>query len=634
MSTDLKPGHEDESIIDLSKMSVDKRAAMEVAEGARETVWEKRSFAQRLFMGTFDHAMIDDFPVQSAADQKIGDELCAKVSTFMESHLDAEEVDATRTVPQEVIDGFFKLGIFAMKVPKEYAGLGLTQVNYNRVMMLIASHCASTAVLVSAHQSIGVPQPLKLFGTDAQKKKYFPLFAKGTISAFALTEPSVGSDPSKLATTATLSTDGTHYLINGEKLWCTNGPIAGLMVVMCRTAPKMVNGREKAMITALIVEGNTPGIETVHRCDFMGIRGIQNGLIRFTNVKVPAENVLWGEGKGLKLALTTLNTGRLTLPAACTGAAKQCLAIARRWGNERVQWGLPIGAHEQGRHKLAVIASSTLAMEAVSWLTSHWADQGDQDIRIEAAMAKLFCSEMGWKLVDMTMQMRGGRGYERASSLKARGEAPYPVERMMRDMRINLIIEGTSEIMKLFLAREAMDPHLKLASDLMRTSNPLGVKMKAGAKLAAFYSGWYLRQWFNSSLWSSHNRMGALGGHYHYIQAGAHRLARTIFHYMGLYRDQLERRQLLLGRLMDIGTEMFAMATTCSYARMLAAKNGDQTPVTLADFFCREATRRIEGHFHSLASNDDRMLNQVGKAVLAGEMKWLEDGVQWIGPKT
>ncbi len=172
--------------------------------------------------------------------------------------------------------------------------------------------------------------------------------------------------------------------------------------------------------------------------------------------------------------------------------AKQCLSIARRWGNERVQWGLPVGQHEAGREKLAFIASTTLAMEAVSWLTSHWADEHDRDIRIEAAMAKLFCSEMAWKIVDMTMQLRGGRGYEKASSLKGRGEAPYPVERMMRDCRINMIIEGTSEIMRLFLAREAMDPHLRLAGDILK-KNTLGVKMKAGAKLASFYTGWYLK---------------------------------------------------------------------------------------------------------------------------------------------
>jgi alkylation response protein AidB-like acyl-CoA dehydrogenase len=626
-------GEDDEMIIDTSKMNAGKRAAMEIAEGARDGE-VNRGFAQQLFMGTYAPQLLAPFPVQDQAERAIGDALCAQVGDYLAAHLDPEEVDATRTIPAEVVDELFRLGVFAMKVPKEYGGLGLSQVNYNRVMMRIASFCASTAVLVSAHQSIGVPQPLKLFGTPEQKKKYFPRFRQHAISAFALTEPGVGSDPSQMTTTAELAADGTHYLLSGDKLWCTNGPIADIMVVMARTKPKMVHGREKAQITALLVEKDMAGIEVVHRCDFMGIRGIQNGLIRFHQVRVPVENVLWGEGKGLKLALTTLNTGRLTLPAACTGVAKQCLSICRRWGNQRVQWGLPIGAHEAGRAKLAFIASTTFAMEAVSWLTSHWADRHDVDIRIEAAMAKLFCSEMGWKIVDQTMQMRGGRGYEKASSLQARGEEAYPVERMMRDMRINLIIEGTSEIMKLFLAREAMDPHLKLAADILRTNNALGVKMKAGVRLAAFYSGWYLKQWFNSSLWSQHSEMGTLSGHASYVRASSHRLARTIFHYMGLYRDKLERKQMLLGHLMDIGTELFAMSATCSYALSQAKERGSDAPMSLADFFCRDATRRIEDHYRALGNEDNTLMNQVGKAVLTGEHRWLEEGVQWIGPTT
>jgi alkylation response protein AidB-like acyl-CoA dehydrogenase len=501
-------------------------------------------------------------------------------------------------------------------------------------MMMIASHCASTAVLISAHQSIGVPQPLKLFGTEEQKKKYFPRFAQHSISAFALTEPSVGSDPSKMTTEAIPTPDGKHYLINGDKLWCTNGPIADLIVVMAKTPPKIIKGKERTQITAMIVERSTPGIEVIHRCDFMGIRGIQNGLIRFTNVKVPVENVIWGEGKGLKLALTTLNTGRLTLPAACTGAAKQCLSIARRWGNQREQWGLPIGQHEVGRQKLAYMASTTFAMEAVTWLTSHWADQHDIDIRIEAAMAKLFCSEAAWKIVDMTMQIRGGRGYERATSLKQRGETGYPVERMMRDIRINTIIEGTSEIMKLFLAREAMDPHLKLAADIIKGHTPIGVKMQAGVKLAGFYTGWYFKQWFNSSLWSQHDEMGALADHYKYVHSTAHRLARTIFHKMGMYQDKLERKQVLLGKLVEVGTELFAIASSCSFAKMMITKNpDDRTPVMLADMFSRDASRRIEGLFASLSDNDDDLMNIVGKAVLAGDVKWIEEGIQWIGPR-
>lgn len=631
MATDLDPANRNADavpVIDLSKMSADKRAAMEVAESAREAQWTEPSFAQQLFMGTFNRTLVDHFPRQNAEDQAIGDAFCAKLADYLTANLDAEEVDQSRTIPQQVITDLFELGVFAMKVPKQYGGLGFTQVNYNRAMMLLASHCASTAVLVSAHQSIGVPQPLKLFGTEEQKAKYFPRFRTGTISAFALTEPSVGSDPSKMATEAVLTPDGKHYLINGEKLWCTNGPIAGLMVVMCKTAPKLVNGVERAQITAMIVEGGSPGIEVVHRCDFMGIRAIQNGLIRFHDVKVPAENVLWAPGKGLKLALTTLNTGRLTLPAACTGVAKQCLRIGREWGAERQQWGLPIGAHEAGREKLSFIASHTLAMEAVTWLTSHWADDHGKDIRLEAAMAKMFCSEIGWQIVDTTLQLRGGRGYEKGSSLKARGEKGYPVERMLRDMRINRIIEGTTDIMRLFLAREAMDPHLKLAADLLAKHTPVGTKLTAGAKLATFYTGWYAKQWFNASLWERHDDMGILSGHYHYLQATAHRLARSIFHAMGLYQEKLERKQVLLGHLMDVGTELFAMAATCSYAIRLAGERHDATPMTLADHFCREATKRIENHFRDIGSGDGKLMNQVGKGVLAGDFAWLETGVQ------
>jgi len=631
MTTEPTPdprSDEAEMLIDTSKMSVDKREAMEVAESAREFDWVKPSFGSRLFMGEFAHEMLDTFPMQSEEDKAIGDAFCATLEAYLQEHLDAEQVDLTRTIPPAVIDELFRLGVFAMKVPKEYGGLGFTQVNYNRVMMMLATYCASTAVLVSAHQSIGVPQPLKLFGTEAQKKKYFPRFRDHTISAFALTEPGVGSDPSKMITEAVPDADGKMWTINGEKLWCTNGPIAGLLVVMAKTPPKIVRGKERQQITAFIVEGDSPGLEVGHRCDFMGIRGIQNGLMRFKNVRVPDENIIWGQGKGLKLALTTLNTGRLTLPAACTGVAKTCLSIARRWGNAREQWGLPIGQHEAGREKISFIAATTLAMEAVTWLTSHWADSKDKDIRLEAAMAKLFCSEMACKITDLTVALRGGRGYEKASSLEARGEDPWPVERMYRDTRINTIIEGTSDIMRLFLAREAMDPHLKMAADILKASTPAMQKLRSGVKLAGFYAGWYTNQWVNASLWKGFDDMGRLADHYQFLDATAHRLARTIFHYMGLYRDRLERKQVVLGHLMDIGTELFAMAATCSYVRALKKRNpDDDTAINLADYHCREATRRIEAHFHALSHRDDRLMGGIAKSVLSGEFTWLEEGM-------
>ena len=252
-------------------------------------------------------------------------------------------------------------------------------MNYNRIMIMIASYCGSTTVLASAHQSIGVPQPLKMFGTEEQKATYYPRFVEGAISAFALTEPDVGSDPAQMQTEAKISADGKYYLLNGAKQWCTNSPIADVFVVMAKTAPKIVHGKERRQVTAFIVERDTPGVEVTQRCEFMGLSGMQNGNLKFTDVRMPVENMIGAEGRGLKLALDTLNIGRLTLPAACTGMAKQCLSIVRRWGNERVQWGQPIGHHEAGREKTAFIASTTFAMEALTMLTSRYADMQHVD---------------------------------------------------------------------------------------------------------------------------------------------------------------------------------------------------------------------------------------------------------------
>lgn len=631
MSEDKKELFNDdaEMVIDTSTMSEGKAAALEVAEGARDTRSDRESFGRNLFMGMFRPEMLHPFPEQSDEEKAIGDDLVDRVADYLKGNLDPEEVDATRTVPDEVVKGLAEMGMFALKVPKEYGGLGLTQVNYNRVMAAVASYCGSTAVLLSAHQSIGVPQPLKLFGTQEQKKKFLPRFREGAISAFALTEEDVGSDPAQMKTTAVLSEDGTHYLLNGRKLWTTNGLISDVMVVMARTAPKMVGNKEIPQISAFILETNTPGIKNVHRCDFMGIRGIQNGLMEFENVKIPAENLLVGEGQGLKLALATLNTGRLTLPAACAGMGRQCLSIVRRWGNQRQQWGLPVGYHENGRQKISMIARSVFAMEAVAWLTSHWADNPDIDIRIEAAMAKLFTTETCWTVVDATMQFRGGRGYEKASSLRDRGEEPYPVERMMRESRINTIIEGTSDIMRLFLAREAMDPHLKVASDLLKRHTPTGEKLRAGVKLAAYYSTWYPTQWLNTSLWSSYSELGELSDHFHFVDTTSHRLARTIFHFMGLYRDKLERHQNALGRLMDIGTELFVISATCSYA--MKEKLGHKEAILLADNWCNHARRRVERLFEDLNRNDDGQDNKLAGEVLKGDLTWMEEGIVPFG---
>lgn len=616
-----------------------KRQALEITESARRD-YQLPTFGGQLFIGKFAPDMLFPFPQQSDEDRRIGDKIIDPFIAFLEKNLDPEEVDASRTIPKVVIDEMKRTGIFALKIPKEYGGLGLSQTNYCRLVMKVASYCGGTAVLISAHQSIGVPQPLKMFGTEEQKKKFLPRFRQGAISAFALTEPDVGSDPAQMACTAKLSEDGSHYILNGEKLWCTNGTLADIIVVMAKTAPKIIKGKERKQITAFILEMNTPGIKVMHRCEFMGLGGIYNGHIKFTNVKIPAENVLWEEGRGLALALSTINTGRLTLPAACTGAAKQCLSIARRWCNTRIQWGLPIGLHEACSEKIAFIASTTLAMEAITWLTCAWADQKNIDIRIEAAMAKLFCTEAIWKIVDMTMQLRGGRGYEKGRSLAARGEVPYPVERIMRDCRINMILEGSSEIMRLFLAREAMDPHLKRAGSLLSSKASVGEKIKTAFTLAGFYSGWYLKQLFAGLSTSSYTEFKPLENHLRFIEKYAHKLARKIFSAMTKYRENLERKQMLLGRLVDIGTDLFAMAATCSYAISLKNKArkeeksvvAENSPIELADYFCTMARRRVEDNFYILSNNDDKQASLISKKTLEKSFRWLEDGVVWMGP--
>ncbi len=605
-----------------------KQEAMAVAEAARETEWVNPSFVGELFMGRFHSQLVDPFPVQSEEDRRIGDEYIADLEKFLRETLDADEVDRTGILPKNVVTGLVTRGAFAMKIPKEYGGVGLSQVNYNRAILMISSYCSNTAVWLSAHQSIGVPQPLKLFGTPEQKKKYLPRFREGAISAFALTEPAVGSDPAQMKTTATPVEGGDYYLITGDKLWCTNGTVADVIVVMAQTPPKHVNGKEIKQITAFIVATNTPGFEVLHRCDFMGLKGIQNGLLRFKDLKVPKENILWGLGKGLKLALITLNTGRLTLPAACVGTAKQCLAIARDWSNERVQWGAPIGKHEAVADMLAWMSSHTFAMEAMTLYASALVDLGGRDIRLEASMAKLFCSEIGWKIVDKTLQIRGGRGFETAPSLKARGEKPYPVERMMRDFRINTIIEGSTEIMHLFIAREALDPHMKLGMPVFHPKGSFIHKLKGALKMGGFYAWWYPRQWLTAGSLFKFGSAGPLGRHLRFIDRTAHRLARNIFHGMARYQLGLEKRQALLGRLVEIGVSLFAMATTCAYARKLSQDDpARQNALQLAELFCRFQRREIAQNFSDLFNADDRVAYRLSGQFLKGEYAWLEEGI-------
>ena len=609
---------------------VDERQARQVAEEARETSWVKPSFGKQLFLGDFQLGLIHPHPHPTDEARSRGEEFCAKILEFCETRVDGAQIERDAAIPAEVVKGLAELGALGMKIPQQYGGLGLTQLYYNRALMIVASASPALSALLSAHQSIGVPQPVALFGTEDQKQRFLPRCAASDISAFLLTEPDVGSDPARLRTTAVPSEDGSEYVLDGVKLWTTNGVVADLLVVMARV-PRSEGHR--GGITAFVVEGRSDGITVENRNAFMGVRGIENGVTRFHQVRVPASNRIGEEGQGLKIALTTLNTGRLSLPATCAAAGKWALKIAREWSSERVQWGRPVGEHEAISKKISFIAATSYALEAMVDLASQLADDKRNDIRIEAALAKLYASEMAWLIADELVQIRGGRGYETAASLAARGERGVPAEQLLRDLRINRIFEGSTEIMHLFIAREAVDTHLSKAGELIEPGVSLRRRARAAGRAGGFYARWLPTLVAGEGQRpGSYQEFGPLAAHLRYVERTSRKLARATFYGMSRWQGRLERKQGFLGRIVDIGAELFAMSAACVRAQMDTVRGGQAdgrsaTSRELADVFCQQARVRISALFSGLWENTDATDVSTAKKVLQGQYKWLEEGV-------
>jgi alkylation response protein AidB-like acyl-CoA dehydrogenase len=599
--------------------------ARELAEAARESEWTRPSFAKELYLGRFDLSLIHPHPRGAAADVERGEAFLSDLRAVCET-LDGQRIEREDRVPDEYVAALSEIGTFGIKIPREYGGLGLSMAYYGKALMLIGSVHATLGALVSAHQSIGVPEPVKMFGSDEQKQRFLPRCAGGAITAFLLTEPDVGSDPARMASTATPTEDGA-YLLDGVKLWTTNGVIAELVVVMARV-PEHPNGR--GGISAFVVDTASEGITVERRNSFTGLKGLENGVTRFHQVRVPAENRLGREGEGLKIALTTLNTGRLSIPALCAAAGKWSLKIAREWSGARVQWGRPVGQHGAVAEKISFIAATTFGLEAVLGLSAELADTGSKDIRIEAALAKLWSSEMAWLVADELVQIRGGRGYETAASLAARGERAVHAEQVLRDLRINRIFEGSTEIMRLMIAREAVDAHLRAAGALAVADAALPDKARAAAKASGFYAKWLPQLAAGKgTLPRSYQEFGLLARHLRYVERSSRKLARQTFYGMSRWQAGLEHQQGFLGRIVDIGAELFAMAAVCSRAEMLGTEHPEQRKeaYALADAFCRQARLRSDHLFDRLWTNTDASDRRIARGVLDGEFTWLEEGV-------
>ena len=424
---------------DLKQMKGVSEADRKLLQEAEELLGpepDSMGFAKNLFWGRFRQDLMLPYPQQSADEKKVCDELVAKLEHYLRSEHPSIQIDQEQEIPRWVIDKLFALGVLGMTIPKEFGGLGLGITSYNRVLETIGKYCGSTAVLVSAHQSIGC-KAVMLFGTDEQKQRWLPKLAREWLSAFCLSEPNVGCDAGGQETRCEVSEDGEHFILNGEKKWATSGAISGLFTVMCK---QTIDGKDK--VTALVCQPDMPGVDIYQKNrSKCGIRGTWQARIRFKDVKVPKANLLHKEGRGLNVALTCLNYGRCTLSAGMLGGAKRSMDQAIRWGQTRYQFGEPLATKDLVKQRIAHMAALTYAMDAVLYMTTGMLDRHDEDIMVETAICKVFCSEMGWRVVNDAVQIMGGESYMTENE----------IERIFRDSRINIIVEGSNDLMWSFI---------------------------------------------------------------------------------------------------------------------------------------------------------------------------------------
>ena len=399
-------------------------------------------FIKNLFWGNLREELIYPFPEESADERKRCDALILQLDNYFKNEHPAVEIDQNQEIPQWVISRLFEMGVCGMIVPEEYGGQGFGVTSYNRVLELIGRHCGSTAVMISAHLSIGC-NAVSLFGSEEQKKHWLPKISQEALSAFCLSEPNVGCDAQGQETTCVLSDCGNFYILNGEKKWATSAAYSCMFTVMAKYAISDVKtGKTREKFNALIVSPDMEGVDIFSRNrSKCGIRGTWQGRIRFTNVKVPKENLLHQEGKGIVVALTCLNWGRCTLAAGMVGAGAKAYEQAVKWSQYRYQFDRPIGEFELVKERIARMGAFCYAMDAMLYVTTGMVDRNDEDIMLETAICKVFCSEYGFRCTNEAMQIMGGEGYMTENEL----------ERLWRDSRINPIVEGANEVMHSFI---------------------------------------------------------------------------------------------------------------------------------------------------------------------------------------
>lgn len=610
-------------------------------EEARERL-SGASFLAGLFDGRPDFELLLT-PPEPPEERAAGAAFCRQIEAFLRQEVDPEEIEREAKIPDAVIRGLFKLGAFGMKIPKAYGGLGFSYTSYGRVLTLIASWSNILALTVAVPQSIGIAMPILLFGNEDQKRRYLPLVATEALSAFALTEPLTGSDAANVRTEAVLGADGSHFLVNGEKLWCTNGPIARYVTLIARVPARRVvregqstwmpvpegHGADDRVHTAFILDMSAPGVQVRQRCQFEGCRGIENAHMTMQQVRIPVEHVIGEVGKGLKYALTILNVGRgISIPAICLGMAKQAWQPTLDRANARVTFQKPLAERQTQQIRIGDMAGHLFAMEALSMLVWRLADQHRHDIRIEAAVAKIFCSEHTIQFLRDAQILFGGMGYETAASKMARGEAGFGIEQLVRDAEMYRIGEGATDILRPFIVREGLSHHLDRAKPLYSGDLSILDQLKQLVKLGGFYVPWYLRHWVRHPLPASsafaHPQVKSV---VRYIERTSRRLAREIFYAMARFQAAFQDEQRVQNRIESVGEDLLALIATVLYAEQQTRVEGRTTVWELAETFQVAARQRITQRLREMRHHCDGLTATTGIQALKGYFPGLSGGI-------
>ncbi|NGZ58964.1 MAG: DNA polymerase II [Nitrospira sp. LK265] len=608
------------------------QGSLAVAEASRDRT-PYSGFLAGLFEGVVRRELLRTQAIPPVRDR--AKEFLEQLRLLLIEKVDAEDIDREGEVGEDVLTALKDIGAFGLKIPTIYGGLGFTQSEYHRVATLLGSHDPATTVLISAHNSIGVAEPVKLIGNREQQQRFLPRLARGDISGFALTEKGAGCDIWDLQTYAIpMQKQGTltGYRLTGEKLYTTNAPrqdnefLASLLVVIAQIVNdpvEVTRPKSERRFGAFVVDTRTPGCHCA-RLHYMGVRGIYNGTVRFDNVFVPVTDRLGEEGEGLRRALESLTIGRLTLPAACLGNLKQCLWLARSRAQQRVQYDRPIGEHTDIGAKIVRMAARVLALEALVTITGTWAD-AKIDVRLESAAAKILATEWLLDSVLDLFRIYGGRGFETPESLRLHGDLPAPIERMVRDALINVIWEGTNGILTLWIGREGLAEYvsqgkafLEFQIGEMVRALPFFAKV-AGRSLnrAPQIRGW-LASMEPASKWER------------FVMKKSRELAQKSLWAAARHRQGLARKQLLTTHLVKAGMQLFAVESLLWYVAQPHIRTHP-----LADRLLQHFCSQVEGEFEPkpLLSfrqslwQDDSHVFRLAQDILAGKAEWLEEGI-------